>query len=212
MSLEGKNRAVYSYNNKDKGGSNFMYKDFEKSNSYHTDFSKTNFSCASLRAAKMKFCNFNGAVFKGTEFVGTNLRGSTFINTLFEQAIFSATVLDETNFRNATFHDCFFVGTGIVKARHLNPKGITFLDKMPDSTEFSEELLSAAKGLRENDIIRRSHTLHLKKGHINTLSLKILVSEFGEDQLIQLLPHLPENITTQFYTVSYLKMALKKML
>ena len=38
MSLEGKNRKVFSYNNEDRRGSNFMYKDFEKCNSYHTNF------------------------------------------------------------------------------------------------------------------------------------------------------------------------------
>ena len=73
MSLKGKNRAIYSYNNEQHAGSNFMYKDFEKSHSYRSNFQNTKFDYASLRAAHMKFCNFDGAGFKETEFVGTNL-------------------------------------------------------------------------------------------------------------------------------------------
>ena len=50
MSLQGKNRAVYSYNNLDRSGSNFMYKNFDKANCYHTNFRQTVFDGASLRA------------------------------------------------------------------------------------------------------------------------------------------------------------------
>lgn len=52
MSLQGKNRAVYSYKNDDKSGSNFMYKNFDKADCYHTSFRNTIFDGASLRATK----------------------------------------------------------------------------------------------------------------------------------------------------------------
>lgn len=38
MSLKGKNRAIFSYNNVDRNESNFVYKDFEKTRSYHSSF------------------------------------------------------------------------------------------------------------------------------------------------------------------------------
>ena len=50
MSLKGKNRAIYSYNNEQRVGSNFMYKDFEKSHSYRSNFQNAKFDYASLRA------------------------------------------------------------------------------------------------------------------------------------------------------------------
>ena len=76
MSLKGKNRAIYSYNNEQRVGSNFMYKDFEKSHSYNSNFQNAKFDCASLRAAHMKFCNFDGASFKETEFVKKMMEAS----------------------------------------------------------------------------------------------------------------------------------------
>lgn len=88
MSLVGKNRAVFSYNNVTKQNSNFMYKDFEKTKSYHTNFENAHFAGTSLRAAHMKYCNFTNCVFTGTEFIGTNLRGSKFICAKFIDCIF----------------------------------------------------------------------------------------------------------------------------
>lgn len=212
MSLEGKNRKVFSYNNEDRRGSNFMYKNFEKCNSYHTNFCDTNFNYASLRGAKMKYCNFSGASFVGTEFVGTNLRGSNFCNAHFEDAIFNATVLDNTIFKNATFQNCYFINTGIGKAKCFpeNSSGITFFSLYPATENFSEKLIQIVESLRENDIIRRSHTLHLKGGKINTLSLFILIQSFSEEDLIARLPKIPNLLTGQFYTLSYLERLLKK--
>ncbi len=213
MSLEGKNRKIFSYNNVDRCNCNFMYKDFEKTNSYHSSFRQANFNFSSLRGAKMKFCDFSGASFIGTEFVGTNLRGSNFSNACFKDAIFHSTVLDKAIFDNASFENCYFVCTGISTTKKFpqDCTGITFLASLPSADGFSNELLQVVEELRANDLICRSHTLHLKKGKVNTLSLQILLESFSPDDLICLLPKVPQQLTSQFYTLSYLRKLLKKM-
>lgn len=213
MSLVGKNRKIYSYNNVDRRSSNFTYKDFEKSCSYHSNFSGCNFTAASLRAAKFKFCSFYGALFSQTEFIGTNLRGCNFSKAVFVDAIFNAAVLDRANFSGATFQNTIFLNTGISTAKNFpeNVNGIIWLPGMPAYSEFSSDLLNATESLRSNDVIRRSNVLHLKRGKINTLSLYILRQTFSEEELIKAFSALPDHITTQFHTVSYLKKLLTKM-
>ena len=58
VSLKGKNRAIFSYNNVERNESNFVYKDFEKTRSYHSSFVGAKFTGISFRAAHMKYCNF----------------------------------------------------------------------------------------------------------------------------------------------------------
>lgn len=161
----------------------------------------------------MKYCDFTGASFVGSEFIGANFRGSNFSGAYFKEAIFCSTVLDKTFFENAKFENCYFVSTGISQARKFptDLSGLTFLHSLPSADTFSDELLQVVEKLRSNDIIRRSHTLHLKKGKVNTLSLYILLQSYSEDDLITLLPQVPNYLTTQFYTLSYLKNLLKKI-
>lgn len=213
MSLVGKNRKVFSYNNEDRNNSNFMYKNFEKANSYHSSFQKANFNYATFRAAKMKYCNFSQSSFVGTEFIGSNLRGSNFDGATFKDAIFTSAVLDKTSFVNASFENCFFLGTKASNVKGLDPKcpGISFLKTYPAQENFSEELLYIVELLRDNDIIRRSHTLHLKEGKINTLTLLVLKQSFSEEELIKYLPLVPKHLTSDFYTASYLVKLLKKI-
>lgn len=213
MPLTGKNRAIFSYSKKDRSGSKFVNKDFEKTKSYMSRFINADFSGTSLRAAHMKFCNFDGASFVGTEFVGTNLRGSTFRNARFIDAIFISTTLDSTDFSGATFTKCCSIATNFSCARKPPSQmdGITILLAMPPSIDFSDELISAVEALRSNDIIRRSHTLHLKNGKPNTLSLKLLKIDHTESDLITLFSIVSKAVTTQFYTLSYLRSLLKKL-
>ena len=213
MSLAGKNRKVFSYNNQNRRESNFLYKDFEKTKSYRTDFGKANFSYASLRTAHMKFCNFSGAVFNGTEFVGTNLRGSLFKGASFKNAIFIAAVLDKADFTGATFENCIFCGTKTddVKGLDNNAPGIQVIVQKPSINDFPTELIEVVQELRINDSIRKSHTLHTKKNGVNTIYLSELLKEYSEEDLINMLPQIERFITTQFYTLSYLKVLLKKV-
>lgn len=212
MSLVGKNRKIFSYSNDDRTDRNFMYKDFEKTKSYNTDFSRTKFSGVSFRAAHMKYCKFDKAVFSGVDFIGTNLRGSTFIGADFKECIFSSANFDKTNFTNAVFQDCYVIGSGISSAKGitLDTPGVIFLCSSPSQNSISSELRGAVEQLRSNDVIRKSHTLHCKKGTINTVTMKVLEEIYSEKQLIILLPQLPKLVTAQFYTVSYLKALLKK--
>lgn len=213
MSLVGKNRAIFSYNNKNKNDSNFMYKDFEKTKSYHSSFLNAKFIGTSLRAAHMKYCNFTGCTFHGVDFVGTNLRGSVFKDASFKDCIFVATVLDRANFKNASFENCYFLGVGVKNAKNfpVDNDGIVILGSIPAQECVMYELREVIDRLRKNDIIRRSNTLHMKKGRINTLTVMVLKKEYTEEELIRYLPILPQYVTTQFYTVSYLKMVLKKI-
>ena len=212
MSLEGKNRAIFSYNNSDKQNNNFMYKDLEKTKSYHTSFINARFTGTSLRAAHMKYCNFTNCVFTATEFIGTNLRGSKFISAKFVDCIFSGVVLDKANFKGAIFSNCYIVGVSGRSAYNFpdDLSGNVVLPALPLQDTISKELSAVIEPLRENDYIRRSHTLHLKNGKINTLTIMILNEIYSNDQLVQLLPLLPKIVTTQFYTVSHLKAFLKK--
>lgn len=93
----------------------------------------------------------------------------------------------------------------------MSGKGILILDTMPFQESVSEKLRDVVNDLRSNDIIRRSNTLHQKGNKINTLTIMILKEIYTEEQLLKYLPQLPKYLTTQFYTVSYLKAVLKKI-
>ncbi|MBR1443785.1 MAG: pentapeptide repeat-containing protein [Firmicutes bacterium] len=215
MSLKGKNRNFFSYTNENRIGSNFQFKDFEKTKSYNTNFSKSNFTGVSFRAAHMKYCNFTNCQFNNVDFVGTNLRGCRFYNAVFSNCIFVGVNLDRAKFTGAKFEHCYFVHTSLLclekQISNCNDDGIIVLEHYPSSEEYGTELLQAVEELRKNDIIRRSNVLHCKKNKINTLTLKILREQYSEETLIPMIKVLPEYITTQFYTISYLKVLLTKI-
>lgn len=208
MSLVGKNRKFFSYVNVERKNSNFQYKDFEKTKSYNSNFSDSRFSGTSFRAAAMKFCNFYGCTFTDCDFIGTNLRGSCFTNATFRDCIFEGVLFDKTKFKHSQFNNCYFVGTGTRFQKWSSEN--TMLSSVPSQDSVSDELKNLVESLRSNDFIRRSNTLHRKVGKINTLTLMILKSHYSDGQLIKFFQKLPEMLTSQFYTVSYLKMLLKK--
>ena len=213
MSLVGKNREIFSYNNKNKDGCKFIYKDFEKTRSYHSRFVNAEFTGTSLRGAHMKFCNFTNCKFTGVDFIGTNLRGCNFTRAKFEKCIFSSAVLENANFRDATFENCYMAGNLLSKAKNV-PQGnigIKIVSANPVAESISGELVNVIQSLRENDIIRRSRTLHSKNNKINQLSAIILLDDYTEEELLRLLPMLPDYVTSQFYTFSYLEALLTKI-
>lgn len=212
MSLVGKNRKLFSYNNDDRSNRTYEYKDFEKTKSYNTSFANSKFVGVSFRAAQIKYCVFDSAEFRGSDFVGTNLRGSSFIGARFIDCIFNATNLDRVNFSNSVFQNCYFIGISINSAKglSLSSEGVTVLHTVPEQGTVSSELKMVLEELRENDIIRRSKTLHCKKGRINTVTIMLLKTQYTDEQLVVLFQKLPELLTTQFYTISYLKMLLKR--
>jgi len=212
VSLVGKNRALFSYKNDDRSGSTFQYKDFEKTKSYNSKFVHAKFIGTSLRAAHMKYCNFDNCLFDQVDFVGTNMRGSSFIGARFIKCTFVSAVFEKANFKNAIFENCYWVVTSHANIRNFpeDSDGIKILTSFPSQDTVNPELLQVIESLRKNDIIRRSRTLHGKNGKTNTVSLMILNQEYDDDDLVQLLPKLPQLITTQFYTLSYLQSLLKK--
>ena len=212
MSLVGKNRDIFSYTNENRDGSKFLYKDFEKTESYHSSFVNAVFSGTSLRGAKMKYCNFTGCSFSGVDFVGTNLRGSNFKNARFERCIFVSVTFESANLKDATFENCYMIGNLLSKAKNV-PEDITGIKMFsrPLDEPISDELAAVVQALRENDNIRRSHTLHGKNRTLNLLSLIILKETYSEEDLVRLLPLLPQYISTQFYTFSYLDALLTKI-
>ena len=213
MSLVGKNRAIFSYHNKNKDGSKFIYKDFEKTKSIHSRFVNAEFVGTSLRAAHMKYCNFTNCKFSGVDFIGTNLRGSNFMGAHFTKCIFVSTVLEKANFRYATFENCYMLGNLLSKSKNVphDNAGIKIVGDDLKAEAISEELTNVIQSLRENDIIRQSHTLHGKNNKINLLSVLILKETYTEEELIRLLPMIPDYLTTQFYTFSYLETLLTKI-
>lgn len=213
MSLLAPNKKVFSYKLANRRGSDFTYKNFTKTSSYKSNFSCCNFTGATLRSASFKFCSFNKAVFNQTEFIGTRLRGCKCNGARFSDTVFYQAELRGSDFKNAHFKNTFFVCTGISKARNFpeGTDGIIWMDKMPDVSEFSSELIDAAEKLRANDYIRRSRVLCLKRDRINTLTLSILKQQFTDEELIRAFSVLPDHIHSQFYTVSYLKKLLLRM-
>lgn len=85
------------------------------------------------------------------------------------------------------------------------------LPSLPSQDSITDELRNSIEALRDNDLIRRSNTLHGKKGKINTLTIMILHKNYTDEELIRYLPMLPQYVSSQFYTVSYLKAMLKKI-
>jgi len=161
----------------------------------------------------MKFCDFTGCKFSGVDFIGANLRGSDFTEAKFYKCIFSSTVFERANFKDATFENCYMMGALLRTAKNVpeDCAGIKIVYEFPPLESISDELIQVIQSLRENGIIRRSHTLHGKNGKIIQLSLMILEESYTEEDLIRYLPMFPQYVTTQFFTFSYLDTLLKKI-
>ncbi len=72
---------------------------------------------------------------------------------------------NRANFKGATFSNCYIVGV-IWKSAYNFPddlSGNVVLSTIPPQDTISKELSAVIESLRENDYIRCSHTLHLKK-------------------------------------------------
>lgn len=208
MSLEGKNRYLFSYSSKQIESKKFQYKDFEKTKSYNTTFKETAFIGTSFRAAQFKYCTFIDCNFVESDFVGTNFRGTKFINCSFDKCLFQSTNCERTGFKNCTYNCCYLDGNRVDCFKCST--GITIIDLKETQLNILPELVEEIENLRTNDFVRRSHTLHLKRSKINMATLFILLQEYSQEDLINLLPCIPAYIDRDFYTISYLKKLLKK--
>lgn len=208
MSLEGKNRYLFSYSSKQLDNKKFQYKDFEKTKSYNSVFTKTDFIGTSFRAAQFKYCTFVDCNFIESDFVGTNFRGSKFINCSFDNCLFQSTNCERTGFKDCTYNCCYLDGNRVDCFNCST--GITIMDLKEIQSHIIPELEKEIENLRTNDFIRHSHTLHLKRNKINLVALFILLQEYTQEDLINLLPRISAHIDRNFYTISYLKKLLKK--
>ena len=68
------------------------------------------------------------------------------------------------------------------------------------------------ESLRTNDFVCRSNTLHLKQSKINMVTLFVLLQDYTQEDLINLIPRIPAYIDRDFYTISYLKSVYLSMM
>lgn len=92
------------------------------------------------------------------------------------------------------------------------PAGITYFNQMPPIEIFrlfcAKQQKTCGKMTLSEDLI-----LTLKKQRINTIFLTLLLKDLSEPIiLIEALKLLPQQLTTQFYTLSYLKKTLNKII
>ena len=209
----GKNQSVkgnFTYNNIEKIGKNFMYKNLERSNCYNSDFSGSSFDYVSFRGAHFKSCVFFECTFKWAEFIGANLKDSDFQNTVFENAIFDSVNLDGADFKDAEFKNTIFLSTDVTKAKNFNIKNseIKIFNKMPE-LKISEELRIAVINVMKNKHVKAARVLDTKDGGINIINLMILLENFDEETLIKGLNIIKEQLSCDFYTLSYIVKFLK---
>jgi len=206
MTLQGKNKKAFSYQNKDVQSKNFLNKDFNKTTSFQSSFTKSKFINTSFLASKFKFSTFYEAIFKDCMITGAVFKKCNLKNASFENCIIRASVFENCNMNGCSFKNCY-VELGQFKKYPSLDLSYCYTEKITQEM-FSHELLNIVESLRTNDFIRRSMVLLVKNQKINLLALKKLVDNFGEEKLIELLPILPKYIKNQFYTLSYLEKIL----
>jgi hypothetical protein len=213
MTANDRNRYAFSYNSLDVRNKNFIFKNFNKSCSFKSNFSNSTFKSTSFIGAKFKFCslynvNFEGCLIRGVLFKKCNLTNAKFINS-----IISATIFDKNKLTGCQFINCKVINTE--KLRLLIPKNnfvnTDILESYPDPQGFSDELLKVVENLRSNKFIRKSTILHRKKGQLDTVSISILVSQFGETFLVKSLPKIAQEIKNEFHTLSYIQSILNNI-
>lgn len=210
--MRNKKSKQYSYNNHDTRERKFINKNFDKTDSYHSNFSGTLFQNTSFVGAKFKFCALYGARFENCLIRGALFRGCNLTGAVFKDSVISAAVFDRCKLKGCVFENCKIISTK--KLSSLLPEdsfpGSEFFDAYPSIDEFSPDLVDLVESLRGCDFIRQSSVLHRKKEALDTISLKILVDEFGEAFLIQELRNLPFLIKNSFHTLSYIQHILRK--
>ncbi|TOO39148.1 hypothetical protein, partial [Vibrio parahaemolyticus] len=97
---------------------------------------------------------------------------------------------EKAKLKNAQFINCKVIGS--TNLRTFLPEkyfvNTEFYDTYPSESSFDLALVGVVNQLREHDLIRRSTVLHRKKGKLDTISLGVLVEEFGESNLVAILP------------------------
>jgi hypothetical protein E4_22776 len=212
--LVNNDKKRYSYNNIDTRNKKFIHKNFNKTTSYHSNFSHSKFINASFIGAKFKFSSLFGSTFDNCY-----LRGALFRKCNLKECIFKNCIISSSLFENSKLESCYFENCKILNSLSLsnailhNKENITneILEQYPQEHCFSKQLIEEVKLLKKNEFIRKSSILHLKKQRIETVSLKVLVEEFGEEFLINNLKNLNIMVTRNFSSLSYITNILKKI-
>lgn len=196
---------MLNFKNTEKKNKNFMYQNLQRSKCFNTNFTGSNFDYACFRGAHMKACTFNDCTFKGAEFMGSNLKDSQFKGAHFENAVFEGAKLEDVNFKGATFKNTFLVASQYESALHLNLNDpeLRIFAEMP-VLDLSPELKAVIEKLMLNQFVKASRVLDTKDKQMNTISVLILLEQFGEAVLLERLPLLETQIDRDFYTLSYL--------
>ena len=213
MSTNDKNKKAFSYKHFDRRQKNFLYKNFNKSSSFMSNFSETIFTNTSFIGTKFKICSFYEAKFDSCLLQGTLFRKCNLTNVTFENCIILSSVFEKTKLKGCTFNNCRILHGKKLKTfiPEKNLVNTLFLEQFPNAKDFNHDLIKVVESLRTNDHIRRSGILHRKKGLLNTISVDILVSQFGESFLISNLIKLSSLCSNEFHTLSYIQKLLYKI-
>ena len=178
-----------------------------------TNFSRSLFENTSFIATKFKFCSFYGVKFESCLFKGTLFRKCNLTNTIFKNCIIKASNFDRSKIKDCKFYDCKILKNSkdVEKIPESNLINTIVLQNSPKISLFDPKLVEVVENLRSNAYIRKSQTLHRKKGLLDTVSLKILVSQYDEQFLIDNLPKLPSLISNDFHTLSYIQKKLNDL-
>ena len=193
------------YNYSEKRSKDFMYKNLENSNCNNCDFGYSNFDYASFREAHFKASNFEGCTFNFAEFTNTNLKNSSMKGAVLKNAIFNSAKLEGVSFKGAVFENTIFIDTDISKAKNISSDtfGIVILNTIPQ-IDISEELTIAIINAMNNKHIKNSKIFDTEDGGINMVNVKLLLDNFDEKYIIQLLNYMTDNFDREFYTLSYI--------
>ncbi|EGR1045549.1 TPA: pentapeptide repeat-containing protein [Vibrio cholerae] len=214
MTINDRNRLAFGYTNHDASTKSFLLKNFNKAVSYNSNFSGCTFDRTSLVGTKFKFCNMARASFKGCLIRGALFRKCNLDSAVFSDCIIAASTFEKAKLKNAQFINCKVIGS--TNLRTFLPEkyfvNTEFYDNYPPESSFDLALVGVVNQLREHDLIRRSTVLHRKKGKLDTISLGVLVEEFGESNLVAILPEAALLIEREFHTLSYIQNVLRKVI
>jgi len=212
VTINARNRYAFSYTSHDVRDKKFIFKNFNKSVSFKTNLSNTTFQNTSLVATKFKYCSFYGAMFDGCLIRGTLFRKCNLESVTFKNSMISATIFEKVKFKGCRFINCKIVSSGNIEQLIPSDKLVNtqVLNQYPEDRLFNKTLIEVVEALRQNDFIRKSTVLHRKKKKIDTLSLQVLIEQFGEKFLICHLYDASQLINAPFHTLSYLQNILRK--
>ncbi len=147
------------------------------------------------------------------------IRGVLFRKCNLEHAVFSDCIIAASTFEKAKLKNAQFINCKVISSTNLRtflPENsfvnTEFYDTYPSESSFDLALVDVVNQLREHDFIRRSTVLHRKKGKLDTISLGVLVEEFGQSNLVAILPEAALSIEREFHTLSYIQNVLRKVI